>query len=100
MPTIIKIGYSEYLVEKPSQAVAAISALAGAIRLESRYIKNKRVYWPNTSREHEVGMMTVAKNQIFASEPPADQELEEDPIITPAPRKVRRLNAPPEGSNS
>ncbi len=98
MPTIIKIGYNEYLVEKNSQAVAAITALAGAIRLDSRYVKDQRIYWPARGRDHEVGMITIAKGQLLAAEPPPEFELEHDTVTTPPPKKILRLNSPQERS--
>ncbi|MBC8094352.1 MAG: hypothetical protein H7Y43_00940 [Akkermansiaceae bacterium] len=94
MATILKVGYAEFLVQNPKLAVKAIEALAGAIKLESRYRKGRMCYWPKTDRDHEVSLMTVCDKQLFNSDPGEEPEKEEQ-IVTPPPRKIRQLNAPP-----
>ena len=74
MPTIIKIGYQEFLVKSEAQAVKAITALAGAIKVESRHVgecgrKNWReVFWPS-DRDSEVSMKTVRPEQLVSVDP-------------------------------
>jgi len=72
MPTLLRINYNYYLVKNEAAVVAALKALAGAVRMEAKHIKvggkSSEVFWPD---EHQtnVGMETVLPEQIFRTEP-------------------------------
>ena len=72
MPTILKIGYQEYLVKNDAAAFNALKALCGAVRLESRHVGSGRTYrelfWPS-DRDSEVSIKTVLPDQIVRCDP-------------------------------
>ena len=73
MPTILKIGYTEFLMKSDAAAVKALSALAGAIALESTYEDTsgrRRVFWPDVAEyRSELSIMTVRPDQLVRSKP-------------------------------
>ena len=77
MPTIIKIGYQEFLVKNASDAAAVVKALAGAVTLRSCYRYGNHYYWPESgSGRSEIGMLTILPRQLLAHEPADDEALD------------------------
>jgi len=80
MPTIIKIDYQNFLVKNDKAAVAALTALAGAIKLESRHVGHhktfREVYWPATGGA-EISIKAILPDQIVRSDPGENDPFEE-----------------------
>lgn len=76
MPIVVTIGYTRWLLKKDSDAVKILTALAGAVRLESKYLEGGRsVYWPDDRHSGEVKMETILARDILRGDP-AEQEAE------------------------
>jgi hypothetical protein len=87
MPTVLKIGYREFLLRRESDVAAVIRAMIGAIALESKYDKDgKFLYWPDEKHSQEVAAVTVKANQILPCEPGKVVNISPSPI----PRKPLR----------
>jgi hypothetical protein len=79
MPTILKIGYHEFLIEKASDAAAVVKAMAGAIPVDSRHRRGKYTYFPAKNPDcREVGMKTIRTDQLYAADP-GEVELDGEP---------------------
>ena len=81
MPTIIKIGYQEFLVKSEKEAFAALKALCGAVKVSSRHVhvgkSYREVFW-REDRESEVSIKSVRPEQLLAHDP-GDVEVEIEP---------------------
>jgi hypothetical protein len=92
MPTILKIGYSEFVVRNPADAAKVISVMSSAVAVNKCYRDGEYWYYPEARDNTEIGMRSVAPRNLLMRKPAEDEPLPEDePIITPAPRKPRKL---------
>ncbi len=66
MPTVIKIGYQEFIVKR-----------ADAVPVESRYRREHEYYFPAVRRQGEISMRTIPAEFLLAADPgEADVELQ------------------------
>jgi hypothetical protein len=93
MPSILKIGYQAFVVRRASDAAAVVRALADAVPVQEGWHDNRTIYYPDRgcSRHAEVSLRTVLPEQLRSAKPGEDIEAEGEPIVTPAPRKLRLL---------
>lgn len=105
MPTILKIGWSHYVVRKASDAAAVVKALADAVSVDSSYVGTKTFFFPTKSeREREISMFTIPDSQIVESDPnDAPINLDDDPasptngkVSKPRPARLRWVNGHPQ----
>lgn len=71
MPTILKIGYSHYLI-KEAHATAALKALAGAILLDHKHLDHdyrREIFWPDPKRNTEIGLEIIKASQLLTRAP-------------------------------
>ena len=86
MPTILKIGYSHYLVRKDSDAAAVVKAMAGAVKLKHDFtVEHRDRFWPDPDQNTEAGIMNVRASQIFTREPGEEMTVH----IEPAKKSLR-----------
>jgi hypothetical protein len=97
MPTIVRIGYSYYLVKSEASAIKALTAMAGCLEIRPTHKAGEEQY-EVYRRQVEIGMIQVCPAQLKAEHLKEDDESE--PIITPPPRKPRQLTMGPEGTTT
>lgn len=68
MPTIVKIGYQDFLVKNDAIVLAAMKAMVGAIALESTYENGREIYWPS-ERPAKFSVESISSEQLFRSDP-------------------------------
>jgi hypothetical protein len=94
MPTILKIGYQEFVVKRASDAAAVVKALADAVHVGCTYRDGQHYYWPETGgRMSEIGMHTVQPGQLLAKKPEEDEALDAGGDIAAGPGYAGAHNA-------
>lgn len=94
MPTILKIGFTTYLVKNETAAVRALQALAGAVTVETHYHDGRHYYYPS-EREREFSMSTISTTQLLPRKPEGDETPQELHQVyrQPAPRPKKRIGS-------
>ena len=73
MPTVLKIGYNDYIMKNDAAAAAVMKAMIGAVLLETKNLKVngklEEFYFPHPDRQTKVGIEEVPLSQFLRSEP-------------------------------
>lgn len=68
MPTIVTIGYQDFILKNDAAAAAILKAFIGAVTMESKYTQGETFYWPS-DRQREIKICAVKPGQIVPREP-------------------------------
>lgn len=91
MATILKIGYTHYLVRRASDAAAVVKALADAMEVDCSYVRHQRYFYPREDHSGgDIGMFTVPDKSVLPSKP--DESIEMDSQVQPVPPAPLKIN--------
>jgi len=90
MPTILKIGYNEFLFRRASDAAEVVKRMADSVPVNSRYTHRRTVYYPDENQNRgEVSMRNVQPQDILSADP-GDIDVE---TTTPDRQPIRLLKS-------
>jgi hypothetical protein len=92
MPTIIRIGYNDFVVKDAAAASKVMVVMAAAVPVEKCYRDGEYYYYPTNQDHQEISIRSVTGRHLLSHKPSEDEALPTDQaIITPAPKPRRRI---------